>query len=145
MDAASGFRVGYPPDWSAEAGTGGAAVSFIGPGAGSGGGPESVTISVQDLADPSIGLDQFTGLLLTQYRQSIDSFRLLGRSRSTLADRTAERLEYTGQSGGAPTHWESAWLVERGRAYVVTYAAPPDRFEQAWPTAEAIIGSFALG
>ena len=48
-------------------------------------------------------------------------------------------------SKGRDLKFESVWLVEKGRAYVVTYTATPDAFAGTEPTAEAVIGSFELG
>jgi len=145
VNSSFGFRIKYPPDWSPQAGSAGAAIAFVSPAQGSSDSfRENVNVLVEDLADPSMSLGQYTDTSLRQAKTAIDAFRLLRSGPATLASRSAERVIYLGQIG-RDLKFESVWLVEKGRAYVVTYTATPDAFAGTAPTAEAVIGSFELG
>jgi len=145
VNSSFGFRIKYPPDWSTQAGSAGAAIAFVSPAQGSSDSfRENVNVLVEDLADPSMSLGQYTDTSLRQAKTAIDAFRLLRSAPATLASRSAERVIYLGQIG-RDLKFESVWLVEKGRAYVVTYTATPDAFAGTEPTAEAVIGSFELG
>jgi len=144
VDSSSGFRIEYPPDWSAQSGPAGTGVALVAPSSGADGFRENVNVLVVDLPDPSTSLSQYTESSLRQARTSIEGFKLLRSGPATLADRSAERIIYLGNIG-RDLKFEAVWLVERGHAYVLTYTATPDSFARLEPTAEAIIASFTLG
>ena len=145
-DATYGFRIQYPPDWSEQAGTAGSVVAFLSqPQGPSDDFRDNVNVLVQDLPDPSTSLQQYTDLSIRQGPDVIDGFKLLSSGPSVLASRSAERVTYLGRPGGRDLKFEAVWLVEKGRAYVVTYTATPDTFDSLEPMAEAIIESFRLG
>jgi len=123
----------------------GAAVTFLSPSDG----PddrfrESVNVLVQDLPFSMMTLRQYTDTSLSQATGQIPDFTLLSSNPTLLADREAQRVIYRGQQAGYDLEWEQVWLVDRGRAYVVTLTAELSRFATIHATAEAVIQSFAL-
>jgi hypothetical protein len=145
-DATYGFRIQYPRDWSEQAGAAGSVVAFVSqPSGQSGGFRDNVNVLVQDLADPSTSLQQYTDLSIRQAPDLIDGFKLVSSGPDVLAGRSAERVTYLGQSGNHDLKFEAIWLVERGRAYVITFTATRDTFDAVAPMAEAMIDSFRLG
>ena len=123
----------------------GAAVTFLSPSDG----PddrfrESVQVLVQDLPFSTMTLRQYTDISLSQATSQIPDFTLLSSNPTLLADREAQRVIYRGQQGAYELKWEQVWLVDRGRAYVITLTAELNRFATLHATAEAIIQSFGL-
>lgn len=146
VDSTYGFRIQYPPDWTESVGSAGAVVAFVSPPQSAADDfKENVNVLVQNLPDPSMSLGQYTDLSLRQAGSIIDGFKLLASGPSTLAGRSAQRVMYLGQSGNHDLKFDAVWLVEKGRAYVLTYTATRDSFDAFRPTAEAIIESFSLG
>lgn len=145
-DSTYGFRIKYPPAWSEEVGTAGSVVAFLSPQqGGSDDFRDNLNVLVQDLPDPSTPLSEYTRLSLRQAPQIIDGFKLLTSGPSTLASRSAWRVTYLGQSGNHDLEFEAFWLVEKGRAYVLTFTAARAAFDAFEPTTEAMIDSFQLG
>jgi hypothetical protein len=142
-DTSFGFRVGYPPDWSAQAGTEGTVVTFLTPGS-TVGTRASVSVLAQPLSDPAQTLDHFADVWLTEQARSISGYHLVNSDPAVLADRTARRVVYTGQQGTIDLQWEAALTVDRGRAFVLVFVATPAQFPELHATVEAIIGSFAI-
>ena len=123
----------------------GAAVTFLSPSEG----PddrfrENVNVLVQDLPFSTMTLRQYTETSLSQATSQIPDLKLLSSNPTLLADREAQRVTYSGQQGGHFLEWEQVWLVDRGRAYVITLTAELSRFYTIHATAEAVIQSFAL-
>ena len=142
-DTSFGFRVGYPPDWSAQEGTEGTVITFLEPATGSGR-PASVSVLAQPLADPSQSIGRFTDLWLAEQARSIPGYHLISSDPAVLAERTARRVEYSGQQGTVILQWEAVLTVDRARGFVVVFVATPDRFATLHATAEAVIDSFAI-
>jgi hypothetical protein len=144
VDSSSGYRIKYPPDWSEQSGSAGNAIAFVSPAQNAADDfRENVNVVVGDLPDPSMSLRQYTDASLRQAKTTIDGFELLRSGPAALASRSAERATYLGHIG-RDLRFEAVWLVEKGRAYVLTYTATPDAFAHFEPTAEAIFESFQL-
>ncbi len=144
-DAAWGFRISYPPDWSELVGVGGGVVTVASaPESADDPYQENVSVAAEDLPNPGVSLGQFTATSLTRARDAIAGFRLVSSGPATLAERPAWRVVYRGEANGVQLQWESVWLVQQGRAYSVTYAAQPSRYRAMLPVATTIIDSFQL-
>jgi len=119
-------------------------VAFLSPQAGSSDFRANLNVIVQDLADPSMPLSEYTRLSIRQGPQLIDGFKLLTSGPATLASRSAWRVTYLGRSGDRDLKFEAVWLVEKGKAYVLTFTSTRDAFDSYEPTAEAMFDSFRL-
>jgi len=142
-DSTFGFRIEYPPDWSAQAGTEGTVATFLSSGA-TGGFASSVAVQAEGLSDPSQTLQRYADVWLSEQARSISGYRLVSSDPGVLSDRSAQRVTYTGQLGTIDLRWEAVLVVDRGRAFALTFVAAPNRFDGELATAEAIIQSFAL-
>jgi hypothetical protein len=142
-DTSFGFRVGYPPNWEAQAGTEGTVITFLAPGS-TAGARASVSVLAQPLSDPSQTLDRFADVWLAEQGRSIPGYHLISSDPAVLADRTARRVAYTGQQGTIDLQWEAALTIDRGRAFVLVFVATTDQFPALHAMAEAVIGSFAI-
>jgi hypothetical protein len=144
-DAANGFTIKYPPDWEEQQGPEGAAVTFLSPREDAADKfRENINVLIQSLPDPDMSLQEYTDLSTTQGPQLIEGFKVLDQDEISLSGHAATRVHYSGGISGNDFEWEAVWLVEGGKAYVITFTASPDRFSDYLERAQAALNSFQL-
>ena len=93
------------------------------------------------------------GTTLTDYSQAAiaeiqkyyQDARIIESSSTKLANRAATLVVYTGKDENSlPIKSLEVWTIDRGKAYILTYKAEPDRYYQFLETALAMINSFQL-
>jgi eukaryotic-like serine/threonine-protein kinase len=142
-DSKYGFRISYPPDWAEQLGVAGTVVAFLSSSEDSSDTfRENVNVGVEDLPNPGMTLDQFTAAALAQVEGLITNFTLVSKEATAVAGRFAERVVYTGQQGKFDLKWQQVWLIDKARAYVLTYTAEVPKFDEFLSVANAIIGTF---
>jgi len=104
---------------------------------------ESVNVLVQTLPD-KMTLDEYTKLSLDQASKLITGFDLLDQGSTTVAGSPARQMHYRGQQGVFRLEIKQVWMVQDGKAFVLTYTAEREQYTADLPTAEAMFASFRL-
>jgi hypothetical protein len=144
-DAGNGFTIKYPPDWEEQQSPEGAAVAFLAPKEDTTDRfRENINVLIQSLPDPDMSLQEYTDLSTRQGPQLIEGFKVLDQDEISVGGHAANRVHYTGGISGNDFEWEAVWLVEGGKAYVITFTASPDRFSDYIERARAALNSFQL-
>ncbi|MEO1671525.1 MAG: protein kinase [Cyanobacteria bacterium J06631_2] len=138
-----GFRVDYPSGWSKQNrddffATG---VVFFSPLANdSDQFKERVSVLVENLPG-DLPLAEYTQQSLDEIKQLSDPN--IGEAKTiTLGDDEGRQIAYQGEENGSPVKRVQTWSVNGDRAYVVTYTAKPEDYENYLPTVERMIESF---
>ncbi|MGD8397362.1 MAG: hypothetical protein PVG11_00760 [Anaerolineae bacterium] len=105
---------------------------------------ENVGVTIQDLGTDLLTLEDYTGGFLSQAPDLVDNYHLIDSEGTTLADQPAYRVLYTGEQMGLPLQWLQVWMLKDGRAYIVTYTAEPDQFDEALNIAAYMISSLEV-
>ncbi len=143
-DAKYDFTIGYPKEWDRQEGVLGSAVALLSPLEGSSDNfRESVNVLVQTLPD-KMTLDEYTKLSLDQASKLITGFDLLDQGSTTVAGSPARQMHYRGQQGVFRLEIKQVWMVQDGKAFVLTYTAEREQYTADLPTAEAMFASFRL-
>ena len=140
----------YPQNWGTTGSVRNTLVEFTAPPDASGTSPAFVSLALQDLPINIQSLNDFTTLTLQQLQQSIGNFQLLSQSGTiTLANNPAYAVVYTGIQGQASFQWLETWTVVNATggsktAYIITYGAEPNRYNDFLATAQQMISSFTI-
>lgn len=138
-----GFRVDYPQNWSKENrddfwATG---VLFSSPLENDADQfKEQVSVLVEDLPQ-NLALAEYTEQSLSEIKQLSDP--TIGEAQSiTLGTDEGRQIIYHGEENGSIVQRMQTWSVNGNRAYVITYTAIPESYDDYLPTVEKMIKSF---
>jgi eukaryotic-like serine/threonine-protein kinase len=138
-----GFRVDYPQNWSKENrddfwATG---VVFSSPLENDADQfKEQVSVLVEDLPQ-NLALAEYTKQSLLEIKQLSDP--TIGAAQNiTLGSNEGRQIIYHGEENGHIVQRMQTWSVNGSRAYVITYTAIPESYDDYLPTVEKMIKSF---
>lgn len=138
-----GFRVDYPQNWSKENrddfwATG---VVFSSPLENDADQfKEQVSVLVEDLPQ-NLALAEYTEQSLSEIKQLSDP--TIGEAQHiTLGTDEGRQIVYHGEENGSIVQRMQTWSVNGNRAYVITYTAIPESYDDYLPTVEKMIKSF---
>ena len=88
-------------------------------------------------------LAQYTKESIAEIKRLSDSS--LEKAESTkLGSSEAKQVIYTGNENGNPVKKMETWCVQNNLAYVVTYTAQPNSFDEHLPTVQKMLKSFEI-
>lgn len=102
---------------------------------------EKLTISLEDLSST---LDESRNLFIQEIKNSVSEAKIVDSSETTLANKRANQLIFTGKDGENSLKNLQVWTLKGEQAYVITYTATIDDYERFLPTAEKMIQSFEI-
>lgn len=105
---------------------------------------ENINITVQDLSNQPMTLDEYTNLSINQMSQYITDFNIIDSSVTTLVGNPAHKIVYTGKEGQNNLKWMQIWTIKDNKAYVITYTAKIDTYSNFLGTIQQMINSFKL-
>ena len=142
-DSDRGFKVDYPEAWSKQNrddffATG---VVFLSPlQDDSDKFREGVSVLVENLAN-DMTLAEYTEESIAQIKKLSDPN--VGEAKAVnLGANEGRQVIYNSEENGTPVQRMQTWTVENNQAYVVTYTAQPDSYDDYLPTVEKMIESF---
>ena len=103
---------------------------------------ERVSVSVEDL-DTAKSLADYTKDALAEIKQLSDP-DVKAAQAANLGAAEARQVMYTGEENGNSVQKMQTWSVQEQQAYVVTYTAQPDSYDNYLPTVENMLQSFEI-
>ncbi len=101
---------------------------------------ERVSVLVENLSS-DMSLAQYTDESIAEIERLSDPN--VGQAREiNLGAEEARQVVYSGHENGKPVKRMQTWSVKNERAYIITYTARPDSYDQYLPTIEKMIKSF---
>ena len=106
---------------------------------------ENVSIRVENLTNPQTSLASYTQSTIAEISKYYRAATIVESSPITIANRPGNLIVYTGkdENAGSVKNLE-VWTIDRGKAYILTYKAQPDRYYQSLDTAMTIVNSFEI-
>ena len=147
-NAENNFRVSYPTGWiakDADANDMGIVAGFLAPGEDMN--SLSIYISLQIEALPAgmnLTLAQYGQAALSSLKAALPDLQILAESDIRMGGQSGHAIVYNLKSDGAEYKVLKAWTVQGDAAYIFTYNAPIDRYEEFAKDASMIIGSLAV-
>jgi hypothetical protein len=134
-----GFTLEYPSNWTRQE-----SLAFVSSQVGIGNqAPELITIDTEVLPTLDFSLDTYTNLTLRQAQESLQDFKLLNSSSTTLAGLPAHMIVYSFTPSQNTTLQNLAtWTIKDGMVYIITYIATPEEFESSLPALRSVLDTF---
>ncbi len=106
---------------------------------------ENISIRVENLTNPQTTLSEYTRLMIAEITKYYQSAKIIESSSIILANRPANLILYTGKDENSLLIKNlEVWMIDRGKAYTITYKAEPQHYYQFLGTAMTTIESFEL-
>ena len=106
---------------------------------------ENISIRIENLTNPQTTLASYTRSTIAEINKYYQGVKIIQLSSTILAKRRANLVVYTGKDENSiPIEHLEVWTIDRGKAYILTYKAKPDRYYQFLGTALRTIDSFEL-
>ncbi len=106
---------------------------------------ENISIRVEKLINSRMTLADYTQSSIAEITQYYRDVKITESRLTTLANRPANLVVYSGkdENSRAIENLE-IWAIDRGKAYILSYKAEPERYQQSLATAMTTIKSFEL-
>ena len=147
-NAENNFRVSYPSGWiakDANANDLGIVAGFLAPGEDMNNPSIYVSLQVEALpAGMNLTLAQYGQAALSSLKAALPKLQILTESDIPMDGQSGHAIVYNLESDGAEYKVLKAWTVQGDAAYIFTYNAPTDRYEEFAKDASKIIGSLAV-
>ncbi len=140
-----GVAMNYPAGWKSDESSPTLIVSFAPPGAATDGFTENVGLTMNDLREQPLTLDEYTAATLEQLPGALAGFSLVSSEASTLGSTPAQKLVYTFTlQDGTQIKALQVHTIRKGIAYTLVYINKPDQFSVHEASAQTIIDSFQV-
>ncbi len=105
---------------------------------------ENLNIIIQDLTAQPMTLDEYNNLSLEQIKILITDFEILSSKKTILAGEPAYEVIYTRKQGQYNLKWKQVWTVLGNTAYVVSYTAEKNKFNDYFEIFNKMFNSFEI-
>jgi len=147
-NAENNFRVSYPSEWIAqEAGANdlGLVAGFLAPGEDMNSSSIYITLQIEALPEGmNLTLAQYSKAALSNLLEALPELQILAESDIPMGEQPGHAVVYNLMSDGAEYKVLRAWTVQGDAAYIFTYNAPVDRYDEFAKDASTIIRSLSL-
>ena len=143
------FSVTYPSSWMAEDADEndmGIVAGFLAPGDDMDNPSTYVTMQVEALpAGMNLTLEQYGQAALSSLKEAMPDLQILEESDIAIGEKVGHAIVYDLNSDGMDFKVLKAWMVDGDAAYIMTYNAPADQYDEFAKDASTIIGSLVVG
>jgi serine/threonine-protein kinase len=143
------FSVTYPSSWMAEDADEndmGIVAGFLAPGDDMDNPSTYVTMQVEALpAGMNLTLEQYGQAAMSSLKEALPDLQILEESDIAIGQKVGHAIVYDLNSDGMDFKVLKAWMVEGDEAYIMTYNAPADQYDEFAKDASTIIGSLVVG
>ena len=141
-----GVKMDYPQDWEKKEEMQGSVVAFVSPRAGKDDQfAENVNLMTEILpAASSVTLEQYTEATLVNLKKVMKDQTTIDSGSATLAGLPAYEIVHTGTHEGFTYKTLQIWTLKNNKAYLFTYMAGMDGYDQYLKDAEGIFKSFEI-
>jgi serine/threonine-protein kinase len=147
-NAENSFIVTYPSGWTAQdadANDLGVVAGFLAPGEDMNSSSIYITLQVEKLPEGmNLTLAQYGKAALSNLKKAVPDLQILAESDIPIGEQPGHAVVYNLMSEGAKYRVLRAWTVQGDAAYVFTYNAPDDLYDEFAEDASKIIGSLEL-
>jgi eukaryotic-like serine/threonine-protein kinase len=149
VDKSAKIKVKYPANWQQkdiQNVVTGENVLFTSPVASAGTKYQAnISVRIETLTNPQTSLANYTKSTIAEIDRYYQDAKIIESSPITLAKKPGNLIVYTGKDENSLAIKNlEVWTIDRGKAYILTYKAQPDRYYQYLEAAMATINSFEI-
>jgi serine/threonine-protein kinase len=142
---ADGVRIKYPNDWTKNSQATGAIVAFSSPQPNASNPPSAALgVTTEDLSTQPMTLAEYSELSIGNLKQSIPNAEILDSSETTLDGNSAHKIVYTVTQGQSTFEFMQIWTIKDNTAYIISYVADINKYNDFLDTAQEMINSFEI-
>ncbi len=105
----------------------------------------NISVRIENLTNSQTSLSNYTKLTIAEIDRYYQGAKIIESSPITLAKKPGSLIVYTGKDENSLAIKNlEVWTIDRGKAYIITYKAQPDRYYQHLEAAMAMINSFEI-
>ncbi|MBD2436609.1 serine/threonine-protein kinase [Nostoc sp. FACHB-110] len=142
---AHGVKIKYPDNWAMEETPNAVTqdlVTFLSPKQSETDNfSEILTIRIEPLNST---LNESKNLFIQEVKNTVDNAQIESSGETTLANKRANQLVFTGTNDGNKLKSLQVWTLYNDNAYIITYTAKIEDYDQFLPLAEKMIQSFVI-
>ena len=136
-----GISLAHPVEWKADdSGAQGTLVIFRSPVDSGDVFQENVNLLIQEIG--AMDLPTYVSVTEEQIRTQLPNGVLINSSTQRGASGEYHQFEYTGDLNGLPLHWKQVVRLKDGKAYLITFTAHKDLWDEDLYLADAMLDSF---
>lgn len=105
---------------------------------------ENLNLVIQDLSGLNFDLDNFTALSEQQIQNYMEESELIENERLKKGDQEYQHLIYTAKNAGRVLRFEQYYWIIRDTAYVLSFTAELEQFEEYKNSSKRILDSFIV-
>lgn len=137
------FTINYPSSWQARELSG--MVFFLSPREGNSDGfTENVGVTIEDLANNPMSLDEYETISLTNAPSIIPAFKLIEKNNAKIDGKDAYFMVYTGSAQTRSLKYKSYTFIADSKAFTLTYSAEKKNYDKYLKRAELIMKSIKI-
>jgi len=141
----NGFSLSYPAGWiakEADPNEEGLVVGFLAPGEDVNAPEVYVFLQIEKMpAEQKVTLEQYTQSALNNLKKAQPNHAIQNETEISIGDSPGHAIAYNLSSSGVEYDVAKAWTVKGDKAFIFTYNAPSDRYDEFAGDADKIIGS----
>ncbi|MBI2546006.1 hypothetical protein HYV81_02390 [Candidatus Woesearchaeota archaeon] len=139
------IQMQYPKDWLVKADEAGIAAVFVPPLKSNDTFAESFNIVVDELSDPLISLDAYTASALALLKEALPDIEVSNPAEVQLSSSPGRKVVYssTGPQGNKLRVLQ-VWTVRNGNAYILSFAADEEEFQNFQKEVQRMVDSFEI-
>ncbi len=140
----SAYRIKYPKEWSKQEfmDTG---VIFTSPKENTSDNfRENLHIIVQDLSSNPVTLDEYTNESIEKILESVPNVNILKSEKTIVSSNPAYMVIYTGNQEDYHLKWMQIWTLKENKAFIITYTAEEESYDNFLNIIEEMINSFEV-
>ena len=105
---------------------------------------ENVNLIIQDISGYNLDLAGFAKISEDQINSAVANGKVLESKQVTVNGITHHLILYQGDFNQYKLRWKQYYWIEQNKAYVLTFTATQETFEEFLPTADRILNSFSI-
>jgi eukaryotic-like serine/threonine-protein kinase len=144
-NAENGFSLSYPAGWiakEADPNEEGLVVGFLTPGEDVNAPEVYVFLQIEKLpAKQKVTLEQYTQSALNSLKKALPNLAIKNETEISIGDSPGHAIEYHLSNSDVEYDVAKAWTVKGDKAFIFTYNAPSDKYDEFAGDADKIIGS----
>ena len=137
-----GIKINYPSNWEVVDKEWGIFLAFTGPFEDDLLFRPSLVVDIQDMAEDSMSLEEFTVLSLEEMKQMDTGFKLLEQKETTLIDEKAIRIEHIGKQASYSLKGLQIWAIHNNAVYALSYTHGEKYYSKYLDIVSEMINSF---
>jgi eukaryotic-like serine/threonine-protein kinase len=104
----------------------------------------NLSINIEDLSNKPVSLSQYTEDALNDIKKFSAANEIIGPQEITVASNQGIKVIFSTQENGQAIKKMQIWTLQQNKAYIITYTADKDKFDQHLDAIEKIIKSFTI-